>query len=527
MFDHPYSTRQRVGVAVATHREFPVVTSYTSTTQRPGVFFNASVGRNFSARKSLAQLLDNGIYIALLVLPVLVAVPYGTVEAWWTAAYESVVFGLAALWIIEGWLSGSWGTGDRALIWPALALVILGLVQTTAWGLNASNQAWRTISADPFETRAFIWKLLALIVYGVLLRRYMSNQPRLRSLIYVVIGIAVASALFGIVRQTMQVSSRGFLLPYLSLGSGYAQFINKNHFALLMEMVLGLVCGMVLGGGVRRERVLYYVAAALMMWMALVLTISRGGIFTMIIQMLFLFTILGFARVPVRDSFGKGGTSHVPLKRMFSSVALRIILMTCLLVVVTIGIVWMGGDVLVTRLQSLPGEVNPTNVASHAGVSRSEVWHATWRLFKANPVLGSGFGAYGVAITRFHEASGKWTPESAHNDYLELMASGGLIAISLVAWLAVVFIKRARACLNSMEAFQRASCIGALVGTFGVAVHSAVDFGLHITANALVFTVLVVIATSSGGRAPQTADGLQRGRARRSILNNMMTETIE
>jgi hypothetical protein len=52
--------------------------------------------------------------------------------------------------------------------------------------------------------------------------------------------------------------------------------------------------------------------------------------------------------------------------------------------------------------------------------------------------------------------------------------------------------------LRSSDPFRRSACLGALVGLFGVAVHSLVDFGLHITANALIFTSLVVIATVNG-----------------------------
>jgi hypothetical protein len=43
---------------------------------------------------------------------------------------------------------------------------------------------------------------------------------------------------------------------------------------------------------------------------------------------------------------------------------------------------------------------------------------------------------------------------------------------------------------------RRAACLGACIGIAGVAVHSLVDFGLHMLVNALVFTTLIVIATS-------------------------------
>ena len=175
-------------------------------------------------------------------------------------------------------------------------------------------------------------------------------------------------------------------------------------------------------------------------------------------------------------------------------------LSVCLLAVVAVSAVWIGGEVMVTRLASLPGEIKTETQEPHAGVRRREVWGATWQLIKAHPVAGSGFGAYGVAITKFHDASGKWTPEAAHNDYLELLASGGLVGVGLVVWFGCSFIKRARHQLLNADPFRRAACLGALTGIFGVMAHNVVDFGLHVTANAVVFIALVVIATRDSGK---------------------------
>jgi O-antigen ligase len=105
-------------------------------------------------------------------------------------------------------------------------------------------------------------------------------------------------------------------------------------------------------------------------------------------------------------------------------------------------------------------------------------------------------GGYWAAIPRFHDASGTMTPQEAHNDYLELLASGGLVGLALGVWFAVVVFKRTRENLRSPNRFRRAACLGATIGIAGAAVHSLVDFGLHTIVNALVFTTLIVIATS-------------------------------
>jgi O-antigen ligase len=88
------------------------------------------------------------------------------------------------------------------------------------------------------------------------------------------------------------------------------------------------------------------------------------------------------------------------------------------------------------------------------------------------------------------------TPQEAHNDYLELLASGGLVSLALGIWFAVVVCKRTLANLIAANRFRRAACYGAAIGIAGVAVHSLLDFGLHMLVNALVFTTLIVIATS-------------------------------
>lgn len=460
-----------------------------------------------SAVAHLTLLLDRTIYGVLLALIVLCAIPYGTVEPWWEACFEVVVFTLMALWVVESGLSGSWRIRGFSLAIPLLALVAFAFVQTLPLGLVevADVQIRQTLSADPYETYRFALKLLALICAGLLTLRYVCNLRRLSLLIVTIIGVGIASALFGLLRQTTQHEAMGFGLPFLRLGEGYAQFINRNHFAFLMEMTLGLAMGLVIGGGVRRDRVFIYLAAIAPLWTALVLSNSRGGIFGLLGQVLFLALLVGSTRKVKAEEPDKGLARSVVW--VGKSRLARAALALCLILVLAVSMIWMGGDNLVNRLESLPVEVavdnkNATtteNLSSgpetNTGERRAEVWSATWSLAKAHLITGMGFGAYKAAIPAHHRASGEMTPQEAHNDYLELLASGGVIGCLLVAWFAIALIKTMRNRLQKAEPVHRAACYGAMTGLFGAAVHSLVDFGLHITINALVFTALAAIAT--------------------------------
>lgn len=455
----------------------------------------------FPARIRIGRVLDSFIFYALLLVIALACVPYGTVEPWWESLVEMCVIALGGLWLIEGLLGGGWHVKGKRLLVPLLVLLGFVILQIVPLGVGGgetplANAAPRTISADPYETRLFIYKLLACILTLALLLRYTSSRRRLRVLIWTVIGVAIASAGFGIIRQTMQGNELGFGLPYLKPTLGYGQFINRNHFAFLMEMALGLIFGIIAGRGVKRERLLLYVAASLPIWTALVLANSRGGIFALLTQVLLTGILFTLIRPPFDETRSRmDETSR--LARLSKSLAVRVVLIVCLTAAVFTGIVWMGGDPLATRLEAISGEVSAETESAEvrSGSRRQEMWGATWKMIVANPIWGVGFNGYWIAIPKYHSASGVLTPQQAHNDYLEILASGGIIGGALALWFVVMLIGKIRHRLRSPDAFRRAACFGAIVGLFGVAVHSFFDFGLHITINSLIFIALVVIAT--------------------------------
>lgn len=450
----------------------------------------------------LSSLFDAAHFALLVSLVPLTAVPYGTVEPWWEAVFECACFALFGVWIIRQWHQGRWETAGAQLFWPLLALAAFAFAQTLPLGSAAGSSAAASISADPYETRRFILKLLALLSAGWLFLRYAADARRLRVLVHVVIITGAAAALFAVARETAQGAEGGFLLPHLSPGRGYGQFINRNHFALMMLMSFGTTAGLLLGGGVRRERLPAYLGLALLTWSALVLSGSRGGLIAMACQLLFALLLLGAG--PVRRKLENADSGkHVRASRSVLAHASLALMAACLIAALAVGVAWIGGDAVADRVASLPDEAAAESADGRRGVRRTDIWAATWRLFEERPLFGAGFGGYWVAVTRHHEASGDRTLLQAHNDYLELLASGGIVGAGLAAWFAVAFVRRAKRVLAAPEPFRRAARAGALVGLAGAAVHGVFDFGLHTTSNALMFAALAAVATScaDGGTA--------------------------
>jgi O-antigen ligase len=425
----------------------------------------------------LLTLLNKLVFGALVFLIVITPIPYGTVEPWWKAAFVCGVFAICILALMENLRTSNTTIAGKSVLLPMLSLSALAFIQTLSIGSHteATLPVWNAVSADPYQTRFFALQMLALTAFLALLYRYASTERRIRVLVYTVLAIAVASAVFGILRQTTQ-QQTGFLLPLLKPAQGYAQFINKNHFAYLMEMAFGLGLGLILGGGVKRDRLMIYIALLLPIWIALVLANSRGGVLAMITQIViavFLWT---------------------SVQKLAQSVALRAVLLVVLFVSIAIGTLWVGGDRLATNFEATTSEF--TTATTREGASRNEIWRATLKMFAAHPILGAGLGGYWIGITAYHDASGLMTPQEAHNDYLELLSSGGLIGFALGVWFVVTVVRQARENFFNETGYMRAVRFGAILGIAGIVAHSLVDFGLHIIANAVVFLTLIMMATT-------------------------------
>ena len=202
-----------------------------------------------SPTRSVAHLLDRLIFASLLVIIVATAFLYGTVQSWWISVFECAVFLTAILGVIESTIGKTWSLFDVSPFTPLLVLAAFSLVQSLFLFSGAAPAYPRTsLSADPHGTREFAVQFFSLILTAILLARYVSSKSRLQKVIFIVVGVGVASALFGIVRKS---------LPLPPFGDrGFAQFVNRNHFAFMAEMSFGLLLGLIAGQVRQRPKVL-------------------------------------------------------------------------------------------------------------------------------------------------------------------------------------------------------------------------------------------------------------------------------
>ncbi len=444
-------------------------------------------------------LFDRIVFPLLLIIILSAAIPFGNYKLWWELVFSSIIIFVAALRVIGDLVGNSRTVTNWALIIPLLGLVTFALIQTIPLQAPSANleglagiKVWWAISADPHETLRFAFKLVSLILTGYLLMRYTSSQRRLMAVVHAVIGVGSVSALMSIVQVIIGQEKFGGLFANM-LPESFWQFGNPNPFAFLMEMTLGLLLGLIVGKGFRHHYSLVYGPMALLVWLALIMTSSRGGIISMIGQILFAAVL--FSKLHSRLAFVEKETSNTLLLRIGNSAGFRTVMVLGILLAVSWGAFWIGGSPLQNRLDKTSDEINPSSTSAHPSARRVDIWKATLGLVRDHPVRGIGFGAYWIAISKYFRSGEEVVPFQAHNDYLEILASGGIIGIALAAWFTLALLKAAGKQLRSRNKLRRGLCFGALTGLLGVAIHSFFDFGLHNDVNALVFCTLIVVAS--------------------------------
>ena len=431
-----------------------------------------------------------GAAIAILLCITLIynTVLYGGVDTGVLTLASITTSLLLILWAVHSWRTGELCVYYTNLYFPIGALLALGLIQllplrnvdqlTEALGTPASA----TLSLDPYATRFFLIRLVIYFIFFAAAVTFINNEKRVRRMAWFIIVFGSALAFFGILQWlTKPEAIYGLRLTPQAIPFG--PFINQHHFAGLMEMTGGLTLGILLGRGIKTDKKPLLIIALVLMSVATILTGSRGGVlsFTAVAASALMLTLA------FKENKGSAGkiSSRLPVW-LLPAVGIGLAVLIAMLLVIALG----GG-------QNLLRGTGIRNVQDDITSGRAGFWKIAWQIFLSHPILGAGFDAFGAAFTKFDAANGLFRVEQAHNDFLQMLADGGLVALAcVVAFVYLLFRNGIRRIRNGLGSLEKSIVIGALAGCFGITVHSLMDFPLRTPANAFFFLTLVSLATA-------------------------------
>jgi O-antigen ligase len=423
-------------------------------------------------------------FLVICVAIVLSALAYGTVHYWALGIFNIGALTILLCWVLDAWTLDNLRISRNLLQLPLLGVLVLGLIQLLPLREISSGGATsvpliNTFSLDPNSTRLVLVQVASLFIYFAATLVFVDTPHRLRVIVRTIMVFGFLLAIFGLT-QSFTSPTKVYWIRELNQSTAFGPFINRHHFAGYMELTIALPLGLLFAGAVDKEKRIIYLFIAGLMGVALVMTASRGGIISLVAEIVFLVIVTAIWRKPSERRRKRTGR----LKR----VAARVAMTGALLFSLFLGVILLGGEFSITRFIDTVNTDDPTT-------GRAHFWAVTLDIIKAHPYIGTGLGAFGVIYTKYDTRNGLYRLEQAHNDYLQVLSDagivGGVLGLSFVVLLFYKAISRAR----SRDDFRRGVALAALSGCFAVLVHSFFDFTLHTTSNALLFLVLAAIAT--------------------------------
>jgi O-antigen ligase len=374
-----------------------------------------------------------GQTVRLLIMGALLLLGGASRNDAWTQPVAQLL-ALAACTYVLIMRQGAW-VGLGRLVWvPLLGLAALCALQLVPlppllWqalpgrelladvDMAAGLSVWRPLSIHPAATLAALLGMLVPLA-AVLLFSDASARDMQQALM-LVLGIILFSALLGI----MQAGSDGTsLYPYRITNTGAAVgiFANRNHQAVLIALVMPIVAYFVLDYQERRRPMVWalVVAAAVAALAAIVIMFngSRLG------AALFLVGLAGAAALFV--GFRPYNNRVTDLLKSGRNPGLFIGGGAAALALFAAGLWWFGD-----RLDGL-ARIAETDLDSEG---RVRLIPYIWETVQSFMPVGAGVGSFDRAY-RMHEPFDQLTLaylNHAHNDALEILVEGGVLAVGL------------------------------------------------------------------------------------------------
>lgn len=408
----------------------------------------------------LSHILDLVLGVGICLLLALEVLALGGIVAWGTVMLEVGAAVLLMVWVIRWIPMGRLEIIPNPLflvmlLFAAIVVVQLLLARTAYW-----YETWRT---------AMLWAAYGMMSFLVVQSFRRTAWLRRLGIFFSVFGFLVA-----LITIAQQFAGNGKLYWFIRNQSGwpfYGPYIDHSHYAGLMEMLVPIPLVFAMAGFFRSPIRVLFGFAALLMGTTLFLSQSLGGIVAFTAEIIALAIFVGRRKQASR----------------------QLALLGLLLVLLALWVVMLqpsGFGAKLARLQDPIGKAG--------GSDRLLIVKDSLRMTRERPILGWGFGTFADTYPVHRSFYTNYLVNAAHNDYVQTLVETGFLGGAVM--LCFVFVLY-RCGMQRIEHWRRdpraAMSLATLVGCTGLLVHALSDFNLQIPANAALFFVFAVIATSS------------------------------
>lgn len=410
-----------------------------------------SVESGFVSLPERVVWIDSAMFYGLLTLLMFGPLALGGTEAWELFVTRWAALVLFALWAVRQYLQGAVELSDNPVYLPAVLFAAVVTLQFVT-GLTSYH----------YETLEQGLDLIPLGVVMLIAGEIFTRRQRLHQAVTALSVFGFVVAVFAILQDFSGNGSIYWMVKVRALSADiYGPYANHNHYAGLMEMLVPLAAAAAFlePGG---KRALFLFASAIMA-LSIVFSRSRGGMLGLACSIVFVCAVLYRSHRQQRAALIMMATS----------------------VLVIVGAIFLANDKILQRLTDAQDKY------------RLAIYSDSLHMWMQRPFLGFGWGTFPTVYPEFRSFYLSMRVNHAHNDYLELLVEMGVVGAVIAAWFLFGVIRQGfRKILDRTDYEGGLLALGGVTAVVALLAHSALDFNLHIPANAaLFFAICSAVAT--------------------------------
>ncbi|MEW6156065.1 MAG: O-antigen ligase family protein [Verrucomicrobiota bacterium] len=416
-------------------------------------------------REKLDLWCERGILGLVLTILVFGPLATGAVRTLEFLIIQGLTVLVLVLWIIRFWVRTSYRFLWPPIYWAVLAFVGYAIVR------------YQYADIEYVARQELIRILIYAFLFGAILDN-LNRQESVQLISKVLVFLAMAISVYALY-QFLTGSEKvwHFIRPSNYTGRGSGTYICPNHLAGLLEMVLPLALALLFLGRDKPVMKVLLGYAALVILAGLGVTLSRAGWVSAAAGLLVFFGVVLTQR-----------GHRIPA-------------------IVFFVLVVAGGYFFVNKAFQAQRRVQAIYTESgRIADIRVYIWESATDIWRTHFWFGGGPGHFDFHFRRHRPPSHEmqFRAEHVHNDYLHTLVDYGVVGLALIggalALLSVGVVKtwkfvRRQNDLNTKPSKRSTMVVGAACGLIALAVHSLVDFNMHIPANAIIAITLMAILT--------------------------------
>jgi O-antigen ligase len=385
---------------------------------------------------------DSVIESGLIAILIFTPLAKGATELWSISIVYFITLIMLVAWLFKMRSTGGFKIKKTSLDYPILALLVIAAASTIF-----SIDRTASISAWP--------KIITYVLLFYLVVNNINTREKIRRVAITIICVGAFLSIFGLIEY----------LKSIDAGKAFvsATYDNRNHFAGYLEMAIPVAIGMLYTMTETGKRIILGYAIMLMV-VALILSLSRGGCAALVISI----CVMGI------------------LLSKTGRLARKVWLPLTFLSVVFVALAIIGTNPLTKRVLETRKQMEDLT-----NYGRIKTWEGTINIIKDHPLSGTGVGTFAAVFPRYKPPDKRNDVEYAHNDYLHMISETGIFVFPFIFWLIFNSLRTGiTTFLHTKSRFKQGITLGTVAGIVAILIHSFVDFNLHIPANAILFIVL-------------------------------------